>query len=207
MDEALYIWIAGCAARNVAFSNLLIKQKAAGLQDSMNEVSAATEKMKLQIRNGWLQKFKKRHGLRQIVMHGEQASANTAAVLMALPGMREQLHAYSPDNVFNADKSELQNRLSPNRTIADRQLSNWPYQVPSRISSKVKRGPWSRLLVQFKGLYDTCNFLWMATEFQRNLQLQGKTGCTSRRQFFNSWSLEGNFGFKFVLCQDHIVTS
>lgn len=124
MDKALNLCIVKLVTRNATISDLQIKQRATRSQDSVDKASEVSEKMKLLFSNGWIKKFKMRHGFRRIFMQREQASASSAA-LVAPPGIRKQLNAYSRENIFNGNKFGLQFRLSANRTIAVRQLSGW----------------------------------------------------------------------------------
>ncbi|CAG8449423.1 966_t:CDS:2 [Acaulospora morrowiae] len=68
--------------------------------------------------NGWLSRFKVRHGIHQIKLHGEADSAP----LDALPEMRatlqELLSTYAPKDIFNADETGLFWRILPNKTLS-----------------------------------------------------------------------------------------
>jgi hypothetical protein len=71
---------------------------------------------------GWLAKFKRRHGLRQFVSHGESGSVDVTIVEEALPDLRDLISRYEPHNVFNADETGLFFRLQANRFLATKQL-------------------------------------------------------------------------------------
>lgn len=76
LDEALVHWIADCAAKNHSISDLLFKEKEKRLLAVENYTKADGDTIKLVFFNGWLEKFKKRYGLCQIIYHGEQASTD-----------------------------------------------------------------------------------------------------------------------------------
>ena len=119
-DEALAVWISDCASRNIPLSDNIIKQKAERLWGLITNDDTAPE---LHFSNGWLQKFKKRHGLRRVSYHGEQASAAFSEAERALPLIRTMLDGYNLDEIYNADEFGLQYRLALNKTIAATQLS------------------------------------------------------------------------------------
>lgn len=113
MDEALALWVSDCAFRNFTFSDAVIQKKEIRLKDTVDATCPQSEQVNIKFPNGSLQKFKKRHGLSRIVLHGEKASAETTGANDALTRFREQLVIYSHGNIFNADVFGLQYRLPP----------------------------------------------------------------------------------------------
>ena len=71
---------------------------------------------------GWLEKFKKRHGIRQFVAHGESGSVNLATVEEALPELHQLISSYALDDVFNVDETGLFFRMQASRFLATKQL-------------------------------------------------------------------------------------
>jgi len=76
----------------------------------------------LQFSAGWLEKFKKRHGIRQVVAHGESGSVDVAVVEEALPDLCRLISSYSPKDVFNVDETGLFFRIQASRFLATKQL-------------------------------------------------------------------------------------
>lgn len=72
----------------------------------------------LHLSNGWLDKFKRRHGISQHVLHGEAESVNRADLALVQSDLQDLIAQYSPQNVFNFDESALFYRLPPNKTLA-----------------------------------------------------------------------------------------
>lgn len=72
----------------------------------------------LKISNGWLEKFKLRHGIKQHVMHGESSSVDRGELSVNQAELMELIGQYLPDDVFNFDESALFYRLPPNKTLA-----------------------------------------------------------------------------------------
>jgi hypothetical protein len=76
----------------------------------------------LSLSNGWLDKFKKRNGIRSCVLHGEEGSVNKLELEEHRRILQEVLSQYSPKDVFNFDESALFYRLQPNKTLATSKL-------------------------------------------------------------------------------------
>ncbi|CAG8507673.1 10705_t:CDS:2 [Scutellospora calospora] len=58
----------------------------------------------LKFSHGWLYKFKKRHGISQIIQHGEDASVDDNVVATAIPKLRELLAKFELKDVYNMDE-------------------------------------------------------------------------------------------------------
>ena len=67
--------------------------------------------------NGWLEKFKNRHGIVFRALCGESASVDSTTVEEWKNRLPTLLHSYSMDNVYNADETGLFFRLLPERSM------------------------------------------------------------------------------------------
>ena len=91
----------------------MIKQKAEEtVKDFIKEVFSALK--------GWLYRFRKRYNLKLKTLHGESGSVNDA---VWDEWIEETLHPiqsteYKPSNIFYCNKTSLQYRAMPKRTIA-----------------------------------------------------------------------------------------
>lgn len=99
-------------------SDALLVEKARLLAEELG-VSVGT----LTFSHGWLQKFKKRNGIRQEKLDGEEASADHNAIAECLPLLQDKCSRYSPDRIYNMDETGLFYRLEPDRTLATRRLA------------------------------------------------------------------------------------
>jgi Tc5 transposase DNA-binding domain len=79
-----------------------------------------TGKDDFQASAGWLQKFKKRFGIRQLTVCGESLSSDLDAVVPFIEKLRKiiQERNLTPDQVYNADESGLFWRVLPSKTLA-----------------------------------------------------------------------------------------
>jgi hypothetical protein len=71
---------------------------------------------------GWLEKVKKRMGLRLHYLHGEADSAPLDTIPADRSILREELAAYNPDDIFNCDETALFFRMLPNQTLASKSV-------------------------------------------------------------------------------------
>jgi hypothetical protein len=118
LDNILLEWILQRQENRVALSWQLIQRKAEDFSDRLN----LSPEQRPTFSDGWLEKFLDRHGLKTIVLSGESGSADVAAIEAALPDIQSEIQGYSPKDVFNMDETGLFYCLSPDRTIATRQL-------------------------------------------------------------------------------------
>src|SRR5438132_11842795 len=93
---------------------VLIRQHQVTLNDAMLIEHAKLLASKLEIPEGalnffvgWLLKFKKRHSIHQIKLHGEEASVDLTAVSEALPQLRNICANYPPERIYNMDETGL----------------------------------------------------------------------------------------------------
>ncbi|GBO16548.1 Tigger transposable element-derived protein 4 [Araneus ventricosus] len=66
----------------------------------------------------WLDKFKKRHGLTQKSICGESADVPEEVCDCWMQKIPETLQEFSPQNIFNADKTGLFFKCLPTKTLA-----------------------------------------------------------------------------------------
>src|SRR6266516_5743718 len=72
---------------------------------------------------GWLYKFKKRNGIKERKLQGEESSDDLNAITEALPLLKDKCTRYPPERIYNMDETGLFYRLEPDRTLATRRLS------------------------------------------------------------------------------------
>ena len=72
---------------------------------------------------GWLYKFKKRNGIKERKLQGEESSADLNAITEALPLLKDKCTRYPPERINNMDETGLFYRLEPDRTLATKRIS------------------------------------------------------------------------------------
>jgi len=71
---------------------------------------------------GWLEKFKDRHGIKSFRCFGESGTLDMEAVGAALPDIRAVVDAYAKKDMFNMDETGLCWCLQANNSLATHQL-------------------------------------------------------------------------------------
>lgn len=111
IDEAMLKWVTAARGKNLPISGPLMKQKAKEFADALGheDFEAST---------GWLDKFKKRHGIVAKTLCGESADANVRDreewIVNVLPRL---IQKYDQNDIFNADETGLFFKCLPNKTL------------------------------------------------------------------------------------------
>jgi len=118
LDAALANWVLQCQGNRININGDLIKAKASVFAEKLN--------IPLDDRpvfsNGWLDKFKDRHGFRLFKSHGESGSVDNTALNESLPNLLQITDQYNLKDIFNMDETGLFYRMAPDTTIAARQI-------------------------------------------------------------------------------------
>lgn len=76
--------------------------------------------------NGWLDKFRFRHGVRELQFEGESLSRNLAAANKFKEEFSMLLNEYSLDSIYNVDESRLLWRSLPRKSLVSRKKQKAP---------------------------------------------------------------------------------
>ncbi|GBC14132.1 tigger transposable element-derived protein 6-like [Rhizophagus irregularis DAOM 181602=DAOM 197198] len=112
IEEALALWVENALQAGLIISDDILSIKALEFAFLCNE-----EKFKGS--DGWIDKFKKRHNLKQYNMHGEAASAPLAELDTMRENLCQILKNYDPNDIFNCDETGLFWKMRPNHTISN----------------------------------------------------------------------------------------
>lgn len=110
VEDALLIWLHDARSRCIPVNGILLRKRA----EQLALILGADE---FKCSEGWLNRFKSRHGITFKCISGESDSVDDGVVAdwvgESLPAL---LAGYEPRNVFNADESGLFYKLKPGRT-------------------------------------------------------------------------------------------
>lgn len=114
-SEALYVWFGMKRCSGVPLSGPFLQQKAMLLSKEFPdeaETFTASE--------GWLSRWKRRYGIRELTICGESLSADAAGARACSKEIQSLILSrdYSLDQVFNADETGLNFRMMPEKTLA-----------------------------------------------------------------------------------------
>ena len=102
LESALWLWCQYVMSNNGPLHDELITSRAASLARTMG---IHEDHFRASAR--WLERFKHRHGLHQITLHGEAADVDTSCLAGQRQRLRSLIATYPADNVYNADETAL----------------------------------------------------------------------------------------------------
>ena len=105
VEEMMELWVSKAMHDKIHLTGEVIRQK----WMKFAEAAGIPPEDRLKLSEGWLTKFKKRNGLREIRRHGEAGSAQPELIEAERKRIRELLHAggWKLRNIFNMDETGL----------------------------------------------------------------------------------------------------
>ena len=114
VDYAVLMWLKEMRAKNAAVSGPTLLTKATQFAISFGD-------LEFKASEGWLEKFKHRHGIVCKNVCGEEAAVNPEVraywLTNTLPGL---LARYAADDIYNADETGIFYQMMPNKTLTFR---------------------------------------------------------------------------------------
>lgn len=116
LDDALWIWFCQERRKGTPLSGPIIKEKAAILHKKI----VGDEGENFRASEGWLHRWKRRHGIRHVVISGEKLSADADAAKDFVKKFEDFIKENNmhPDQVYNIDESGLNYKMLPQKTLA-----------------------------------------------------------------------------------------
>jgi hypothetical protein len=144
VEAALIEWVKQKLSNHVRLTGDIICEKARHLC----VVYRVESKDMLSFSHGWLESFKRRHGLREIVFHGERASVPQERIGAERNRLRVLLQGYPPRDVLNVDETALFSCAAPSRGIGTHESggvksdkTRMTYVFCSNMDGSYKRAP------------------------------------------------------------------
>ncbi|XP_019391383.1 PREDICTED: centrosomal protein of 89 kDa isoform X4 [Crocodylus porosus] len=129
MEKLLSVWIEDTTQRRMPLSMLLIQKKAKSLYDDLqNKLPEGSACEPFIASKGWFERFKRRSNLHNVSIQGKAASADTQAASTYRNKLLEIIEegGYTPQQVFNADETDLFWKRMPSRTYIFREEKSMP---------------------------------------------------------------------------------
>ncbi|XP_054277972.1 jerky protein homolog-like [Macrosteles quadrilineatus] len=142
VEDALYNWFMQERSRHTPISGDIIMEKAKLFYNKI------MKKDDFRASVGWLDKFKRRFGIRLLTMTGERLSCDVAAAEPFIEKFKEIVDEMDlgPDQIYNADESGLFWRLLPKQTFVHREEAS----APGRKLAKDRLWPSLDLLEDYR---------------------------------------------------------
>jgi DDE superfamily endonuclease/Tc5 transposase DNA-binding domain len=117
LEAALFQWQQYTQRRGGITSGDILKAKAAEIWQRLPQYHGKTEP---KWSNGWLEKFKRRHKIKEYVHHGEAGSApiDSPEIVAKMENIRNICAQYHPRDIFNMDETGLYWKRIPDRSLA-----------------------------------------------------------------------------------------
>ena len=113
LDKELYIWFRQQRELNIPVSSVLLQEKAKILFERLYPDSTQT----FTVCTGFQLRFSKWHGLKNLLIQGEQASADFVTACDFQQHFSQMVEGYSHHQIFNCDETGLQYHLLPRKTL------------------------------------------------------------------------------------------
>ena len=115
LDRALYAWFIQQRSTGTPISGPLLQEKAKRFSTQLNTEAADRE---FKASTGWLEKYKTRHGIRNLSIQGKKLSAAEETVEPFLQKLHKVIEEKNliPEQIYNANETELLWKCLPQRT-------------------------------------------------------------------------------------------
>ncbi|GFW57037.1 jerky protein homolog-like [Trichonephila clavipes] len=122
VDNALHIWFTQERQRGTPLSGPIIQEKAIQLNKLMNSDASFSASI------GWLDRWKKRLGVRQLTITGEKLSSDFDAAKEYVTTFANLIAEgnYSPQQIYDADETGLNFRALPKKSLASQEEKSAP---------------------------------------------------------------------------------
>ncbi|XP_039602214.1 tigger transposable element-derived protein 4-like [Polypterus senegalus] len=127
IEQCVLKWFVQARDRNVPIDGKLLQAKA-------EEFAKELGHSEFKASNGWLDKFKKRHGIVFNRLCGKSAQVQEEDCSHWIQKLPEIVKDYSPDDVFNADETGLFFKCTPDKTMT---FKGEPYHGGKKSKERV----------------------------------------------------------------------
>ena len=105
VTEMMELWVSKAMSHNILLTGEVLRQKWMKFADLVG----VPDDERLSLSNGWLEKFKKRNGLKEFKRHGEASSATSEAVEKERKRIKELIakYGFQLKDIFNMDETGL----------------------------------------------------------------------------------------------------
>lgn len=117
MEKVVYEWFLQHQERVNITGELIIEKAVEALK-----LLYAQDSSEHKLSQGWLEKFKLRHGIKSYRRFGESGSVDTHDMEKKLESIREKIDQFPMKDVFNMDETGLFYRLQADHSLATKQL-------------------------------------------------------------------------------------
>jgi hypothetical protein len=111
LESVLFTWYQQARASNIPVDGTILRGKAKMIAAQLNIENFIAS-------NGWIARFKDRHGLVYKKLAGESAAVDSESTEVWLERLPSLLEGYEQRHIYNADETGLFYNMLPDRTLA-----------------------------------------------------------------------------------------
>jgi len=130
MGRLLLVWINEREMKRAVTSMVIIQEKAREIFEKLKRQTpgSSSEELEFKATTGWFARFRRRSGIKHVVMHGESASADKEEAEKFCRKFQEFIkkEEYRPEQIFSCDKTGLFWKRMPNRTYITKDEKRLP---------------------------------------------------------------------------------
>jgi hypothetical protein len=142
LEDALYHWHIQMEKKQAVLTGDILKTKAHEIWSLLPQYSQQQEP---KWSNGWLDRFKKRHNIKEYKLHGEGGSADihNEDAVKQMDNLRAECSGYALKYIFNMDETGLFWKLQPDRSLGGKKSKDRITHVLSaNADGSEKLEPW-----------------------------------------------------------------
>ena len=113
LDQKVYEWFVTQRSKNIPVSGPILQERARQIRQQLGGPNADDFKAS----NGWLEKFRIRHGIHHRIISGESATVDVTTVDEWKKRLPSIIDNYDPNDIYNADETGLFFKALPNRSL------------------------------------------------------------------------------------------
>ena len=136
MERLLLVWINEREMKRDVTSMAIIQEKARDIFEKLKQQtpSSSSEELEFKATTGWFANFKRRSGIKHVIMHGESASADKEEAEKYCLKFQEliETEGHRPQQIFNCDETGLFWKRIPNRTYITKDEKSVPGHKPMK---------------------------------------------------------------------------
>jgi hypothetical protein len=110
INSLIYEWFRIARSKNMPITGPLLQEKARIFAERLDSETFKAS-------NGWLESFRKRHGIKFSVLSGEAADVSDETVADWTQRLPHLCKEYEPENIFNVDESGVFYRTLPDKSF------------------------------------------------------------------------------------------
>ena len=117
LEKRLFQWFCQKRSQNIIITDNILRTKGQAIGEEL-------EIENFKYSQGWLNRFKKRHLIKQYTLSGEAANVDRTSVENEIKKIKEKIKSYELSSVYNCDETALFYRMIPDKSLSTKSESH-----------------------------------------------------------------------------------